>query len=486
MIVKDGPENPAGGWNAMKTIKKIRETLTVEPLVGVYQFAISLSKPALDNLELEKTCRVNLGYNDTICNAILAGDHRRYSDENNNIQVTISKLHSWQQPIQSFMPLVLILFLGSYSDRHKLRKPFFVIPLMGDLLGNVGCVLCAWNMRSWPVEVQGVFQKIVPSLFGTQSLLTVATTAYVADISSVESRTFRIGLTTLVISLVAPVSNAISGVLFVRMGYQGVLVLSSGMLVSAIVYGIVWIEETQGDGEGRKLGLCADVFSPKHALDTFHVAYKTSERRRVLLLLVMVVLHRSAFDGETSVLYLYVQKVFQWTPVDFTYFLTINSSISLIGNILGLYVFVKILDTGDLILLFLTEISRIISNLIYGFATSPVMFYIGTITNVMTKLYRIVKRSYATKIVPTGDIGKTQSLLGIAEALAPAASVPAYNLLYMYTLKAFPAAIFFFSITIYSICCVLIALMYVENKPGQLETVENQQGASTIIETTHM
>lgn len=82
--------------------------------------------------------------------------------------------------------------------------------------------------------------------------------------------------------------------------------------------------------------------------------------------------------------------------------------------------------------------------------------FLGAFMSVVTKLYRIVKRSYATKIVSTDDIGKTQSLLGIAEALAPALSVPVYNLLYMHTLKTFPASIFFFSIIIYFFCCLLI------------------------------
>ncbi|CAH1100539.1 unnamed protein product [Psylliodes chrysocephalus] len=474
--------------NLRKTLKKVAEILTVEPLVGIYQLAICLSKPALDNLELEKACRVNLRYNDTVCNAILTGHHRRYSEENNNIQVIIGKMHSWQQPVQSFMPLLLILFLGSYSDRHKLRKPFFIIPIIGDLLGNIGCIFCVLNMTSWPIEVQGVFQKIVPSFFGTQSLLTMSTTAYVADISSVESRTFRIGLTTLVISVVVPVANAISGILFLQIGYHGVLCLSSMMLVSALMYGMLWVKESTNPQKNKKINLFADVLSPKHALDTFKIIFKkTQELKNMRFLLLLVILHRSAFDGETNVLYLYVQNVFQWTPVDFTYFLTVNSTVTLIGNILGICLLVKILNAGDLIILFITVFTRILSNLLYGLATTPEIFYLGAFMSVVTKLYRIVKRSYATKIVSTDDIGKTQSLLGIAEALAPALSVPVYNLLYMHTLKTFPASIFFFSIIIYFFCCLLILWMYLKNKNCINKKIDRQGDYKTaVIETTHM
>lgn len=83
-------------------------------------------------------CRVNLQYNSTICSAILTGNHSNYSRENEEVQKVISTMHSWQQPVQSFTPLVLVLFLGSFSDRHKCRKPFFLMPIIGELFGIAG------------------------------------------------------------------------------------------------------------------------------------------------------------------------------------------------------------------------------------------------------------------------------------------------------------------------------------------------------------
>ncbi|XP_050502703.1 uncharacterized protein LOC126881986 isoform X2 [Diabrotica virgifera virgifera] len=357
-------------------INKLRDVITIEPLAGFYQLGIVLSKPAFSNLEFEKACRVNLGYNDTVCNAVLAGNHRNFSAENKNIQIIISKMHSWQQPVQSIIPLLLILFMGSFSDRHKWRKPFFILPIIGDILGGLGGILCVVNMKTWPLEVQGVLEKIVPSLFGSQNLLIMATTAYIAD--------------------------------------------------------VIW--------------------------------KRPSNASHLYALLLLVTLHKAAYDGDNNLLYLYVQNVFQWTVVDYTYFLTAHSTLTLIGNLLGLCLFVKILGTGDLLILLITTFTRIVSNIILGCARSSFVLYISNVTGIVTKLYRTAKRAYATKIVSPEDIGKTQSLLSITEAIAPAVSVPLYNVIYVNTIQVFPGTTIFFSVYIYSICSCLIIWMYYYKK----------------------
>uniref|UniRef100_A0A6P7GGQ6 Uncharacterized protein LOC114337895 isoform X1 n=2 Tax=Diabrotica virgifera virgifera TaxID=50390 RepID=A0A6P7GGQ6_DIAVI len=446
-------------------INKLRDVITIEPLAGFYQLGIVLSKPAFSNLEFEKACRVNLGYNDTVCNAVLAGNHRNFSAENKNIQIIISKMHSWQQPVQSIIPLLLILFMGSFSDRHKWRKPFFILPIIGDILGGLGGILCVVNMKTWPLEVQGVLEKIVPSLFGSQNLLIMATTAYIADVSTVDNRTLKIGITSTVISLSVFLANLVSGELFTKLGYLGVLSISTSIMFFSLFYGVFWVKETAKTDIEYNLDLVFDVFNPMHIIETFKVIWKRpSNASHLYALLLLVTLHKAAYDGDNNLLYLYVQNVFQWTVVDYTYFLTAHSTLTLIGNLLGLCLFVKILGTGDLLILLITTFTRIVSNIILGCARSSFVLYISNVTGIVTKLYRTAKRAYATKIVSPEDIGKTQSLLSITEAIAPAVSVPLYNVIYVNTIQVFPGTTIFFSVYIYSICSCLIIWMYYYKK----------------------
>lgn len=39
--------------------------------------------------------------------------------------------------------------------------------------------------------------------------------------------------------------------------------------------------------------------------------------------------------GETNVLYLYTQNVFQWTPIEYSHFLTASGLILLVGKIIS-------------------------------------------------------------------------------------------------------------------------------------------------------
>lgn len=287
--------------SVLQKIGWLGKTITVEPLIIFYQMGIYVSKPALDNMELEKACRVVLTFNDSICDAILAGNHRQYTDENNAMQIAISKMHSWQLPMQSCMPLVLGLFLGSFSDRYKLRKPFYLLPVLGEILGIIGCILCAVYMRSWSLNIQGLFQKVVPSFFGGGPMMIMATTAYIADISSVNTRTFRLGVVQLFMSTSSPIVNSFSAILFLHIGYYGILNVSLLFLLIAFCYGLFFTKEYQTKCDKPLRDMMADLFDIKYPLDTLRMLFKESpgvSRSNFLKIVAMVIIHRAANSGK--------------------------------------------------------------------------------------------------------------------------------------------------------------------------------------------
>uniref|UniRef100_A0AAR5NWG1 Major facilitator superfamily (MFS) profile domain-containing protein n=1 Tax=Dendroctonus ponderosae TaxID=77166 RepID=A0AAR5NWG1_DENPD len=476
------------------TIKRLKEVVTVEPLIAFYQMALFISKPALDNLEFEKACRVNLNFNSSVCDCILNGNHSHYSSENEEIQKIIISMHSWQQPLQSFSPLILVLFLGSFSDRHKWRKPFFLVPIVGELSGLVGCILCVIFMKQLPLEAQGISQKVIPSFFGGQTMLAMATTAYIADISTIEMRTLRLGIVQIVISVVLPFVQSFSGIFFVKVGYLSVLGTSTSLYLLALLYGFLWIKETRKDRtKTSERCILADMFDPKHAKETFNLLVKKSaenDRFLIWILVLMVFLYRAAFDGESNVLYLYTQSVFQWTPLEYSYFLTVNSLVALAGHLFGVPLFTRVLHLSDSVILLIAIIDKIVTNLFFGLATGPRVFYAGVAVSIVTRVYRTAKKSIATKIVSKNDVGKAQSLLGICDVLAPALFVPIYNkIIYMETFHSFPAAFFFCSILLYGISCIFIIIMYVRlNRKTNSEVLTPDSPDKTNIGsgTTHL
>ncbi|XP_050305484.1 proton-coupled folate transporter-like [Anthonomus grandis grandis] len=445
----------------MNLIERLREIVTVEPLIALFQMALCISKPALDNLEFEKACRVTLRYNSSVCDAILSGHHAHYNHENKEVQTAVGRMHTWQQPVQSFVPLLLVLFLGSFSDRHKCRKPFFLMPLVGELLGVVGCILCVLYMSALPLEAQGVFQKIIPSWFGGQTMVTMASTSFIADITAKENRTFRLGILQLVVSVVLPTVHSFSGLFFVHAGYITVLATSGGLYLIALIYGWFWIKEPASYGNRTEWSL-SELFHWSDAKDTVGLLIKRGQL--VWILVLMAFLHRAAFDGESNVLYLYTQNVFHWTPLEFSYLLTATSLMSLTGQLIGMPLFTKVFHFSDITILFVTVLDKIFTNLVFGLAKNSRIFYIGVAVGIVTRVYRTAKKSLATKMVDSSDIGKTQSLLGISDVLAPALFVPIYNWLYLATFDLFSATIFFFSMVLYGLCIVCTGVLFWKNK----------------------
>lgn len=321
--------------NVRKKINYFRHVITVEPLIGSYVMASILCGPMLINMEFEKSCRVNLKLNDSVCENILSGNIENLTKINNEIQILISNMHSWQQPVQSVMPLILVLFLGSFSDRHKWRKPFLIMPIFGEFFSVIGCTLCVVFMRSWPLEVQGVFQTVVPSFFGGQTMVVMAVYAYIADVSTIEMRTLRIGVVQIILNVIYPLTQLFSANLFELAGYYVVLFLGALLYVFGFLYGIFCIKEPRDITTISRENILCDIFNPKHAVETFNVVLKQKEgnnRQHIWLVLVTLFIYSAVVVGETSVFFLYVQAQFNWGIVEYSYFSTVNTLVHLVGK----------------------------------------------------------------------------------------------------------------------------------------------------------
>ncbi|XP_023012212.1 lysosomal proton-coupled steroid conjugate and bile acid symporter SLC46A3 [Leptinotarsa decemlineata] len=493
-------EKRFGQMDFTEKMSYVQEVITVEPLIGAYVMAATLCGPTLYNLEFEKACRVNLEMNDTVCEAILSGQHENFTNQNNQVLIAVSNMHSWQLPVQSFMPLILVLFLGSYSDRHQIRKPFLLIPIFGELFAVVGCILCVVFMRSWSLEVLGVFQVVVPSFFGGQPMIVMAVFAYIADVSTLQMRTLRVGIVQIVLNTILPITQLFSAHYFELVGYYGVLLTAGGLYILGLVYGLFWIKESRIPVKSSR-GLLSDVFDPKHAIDTFNLMLKKSpgnNRVYISLILLTLFVYSAVVVGEGGMFFSYTQGRFGWTIVEYSHFIFVNTLIHLFGTALAVPLFTKVLNFSDMTILLITIIDKIVSNFVFLFANTSTLLYAAAVVSIVTGVTPIGIRSLATKVVSESDLGKAQSLFGICEALAPAISTPIYNkVIYNNTLETYPSAFFILGILLFASCSVAILRMYLseKKKPSLVLSANvkemNGKGAKEIpiegyAETTHI
>ncbi|XP_018319526.1 solute carrier family 46 member 3-like [Agrilus planipennis] len=477
----------------------VREIITVEPLVVCYAMATVLCTPALLVLEFEKACRVNEGYDDKICDDIVYKEDTIYINESIKIQIRIANMHSWQQPLQYVMPVILVLFLGSYSDRHKIRKPFLLLPVIGEFLAVLGCMLCVIFMHTWPLEAQGISQTVIPSFFGGPSMLIMSAFAYIADVSTVEMRTLRVGIVQFLLSLSSPIVQSFSGKLFTVIGYLWILLIAAVLFAIGLLYGIFFIKEPkQPVGVVEKKALIRDVFDPKHAIETFNVLVKKKKgNKRLLIVLLMINLFiwAGVSQGELSVFYLFTVTVYKWGPVEYSLFGTINTVVHLIGTAISIPLLSTYLKLSDLLIAVISFLDKVLCNIIFALYLKPTGLYIGTVVSIVTAISSIAIRSQATKIVNADDLGKAQSLFAVTEAIAPAVFTPIYNTgVYNNTIEVFPSAFFLVGAALHFIGSGILAFMY---KLAQKKNEMSQNGEtnlgyihenndSNIIETTYI
>lgn len=71
----------------------------------------------------------------------------------------------WKTALQSALPCMMILFWGSWSDRHGRRKPCMLMPIVGEFMAAIGLILCTY-FEKVPMEVAGVTEALFPGLTG--------------------------------------------------------------------------------------------------------------------------------------------------------------------------------------------------------------------------------------------------------------------------------------------------------------------------------
>ncbi|XP_017156359.1 solute carrier family 46 member 3 [Drosophila miranda] len=442
----------------------ISNNITVEPILASYIMPSVLSNLATQNLNLEKACRVNMAYGDVVCDALTRRQTANYTMEEETVQQMVARMAAWKTVIQSMFPCLLILFWGSWSDRHRRRKPCMLIPVVGEFLGVVGLMLCVY-FENTPMEVAALTEAIFPSLSGGWFTMLMGVFSYIADITTEEERTLRIGILNVCFSVGVPIGMAFSGVLLKQIGFYGVFSISAFFYVVAFVYGFWFLEEpvARPEKSPTQKGLLADFFDKEHVVQTFRVAFKKGEnqrRKRVILLMIVVMVIIGPLHGEMAVTYLFTRFRFNWSEVEFSFFSTYAMFTGLIGVIFCVGILSHKLGIDDALVGVLSSTSKILSGFVYAFATVPWHMYLGGLVEIFNGTAFIAMRSIATKLVSKDELGKVNSLFGVAEALMPMVFAPMYTTLYAATLRVLPGAFFLLGggLTMFSV--VIFLWMY--------------------------
>ncbi|XP_011502116.1 PREDICTED: solute carrier family 46 member 3-like [Ceratosolen solmsi marchali] len=471
----------------------VLRNITVEPMVAFYIMPSVLASLATQNLNLEKACKVNLGYTDSICAALAARNTSGLALEETAVQQLVAVMQTWKTALQSFFPSILIVFMGAWSDRNGLRKPCMMLPIVGEFLTSISLIACTYWFYELPMEAAGVFEALWPALTGGWFTMIMGTFSYIGDITSVESRTVRVGAVNSFLSLGVPVGMALSGVLYIKLGFYGVFGIAAACYVFSFMYGLLVIKEAPRALELRKSIKLAqaselkkmtwwasvtDFFALRHVQETFRVAFKRgprNRRKRVMVLMLIVMVLIGPMYGEMAVMYLFTRYRFNWNEVQFSFFSTYSMVINLIGTLFAVGVFSHFLKMDDALLGVLSCVSKILASFVYAFSTTDWMIYIAPLVEIINGTSFIVMRSITSKLVPPDELGKVNSLFGVCEAIVPLVYGPMYSSIYGATVNNFPGTFFLVGGGLMIPGVIAFLWLYMEHKKD--EALEKEQEA---------
>ena len=351
-----------------------------------------------------KVCR-DVGYNDTICANI-----DNHTVEENIVQAGVTSLNMSLSMLTALPSIFLGLFVGAWSDRNG-RKPVILGPMLGYIVSNVVWLI---NVHYWDAPAKYLLASGVYSFFGGFTCLLVGLYSFLADITSVETRTTRIGLLDLFMFSGVPAGVFLSAYVFQYSGYYGIFITSTAIQTISFLYIAVFITDTRGPNSSYSypesemesssppstLKRYLSIFDWHQLAEVCKATLKKREHklRRVILLLIFLMLLNVTIFSDGSITYLYTRKKFQWDEQQFTRFTTCVTIVSGVSIFMVMPVLSLSLKVHDATIGVLATLSKITSLVIISLAPNGWVLFVGACSGFLGTLSAIVIRSLLSKV----------------------------------------------------------------------------------------
>lgn len=264
---------------------------TVEPLLFCFVLPYIISSIAVQKLNLEKACRADLNYTETVCSNAISGnfEDNLTSEAVSGAQTMVADMAAWTQPLQNGIPAIAILFIGAWSDKTGNRKALMLVPVLGELVSTLGLIVATYLFLELPLWITGVIEALPSAFAGGLSIALMGSYSYLADVTTLETRTFRMGCVAVIVTLGLPLGSSISGVLVESVGYYGIFGICAALYTFGFVY--TWLRIHDVKNEPIQGTLCEKIIKilhPLNAWDTLSLLFLSPKRELIQIWLVVL------------------------------------------------------------------------------------------------------------------------------------------------------------------------------------------------------
>ncbi|XP_013178249.1 PREDICTED: proton-coupled folate transporter-like [Papilio xuthus] len=456
----------------------LKSNITVEPILTLFMVPSVLSLLAAQNLYIDKACRVNLEYGDEVCLDLRLRKTANHTIEELGVQKLIASVQAWRSVIYTIVPTVLMLFVGAWSDKTGRRKICMLMPIFAEFMTCMINLINTYFFYEISVEWTVILDILFPSLTGGWYTMFLGTFSYLCDITSKETRTFRLGILSLCLTIGFPIGMGFSGVLLKYLGFYGVFSIAGGIHLFNFCYLYLniedhtWLEDKDKKKRRGFFGFLSEFFDFNSLKETMGIVFKKGRNNRRLqlcLILTCVCLHFGPLMGELSVMYIFVRYRFNWDEVKYSIYSTYSLIMHLIGTVFSISVFSKKMKAHDSVLGIISASSKIAGALVLTFAVKDYQAYLCPLVEVLNGTAAIALRSLSSKLVSYQELGKLNSLFGMVETIMPLIYAPIYTKVYVASLHILPGTVFLLSIASTIPVLVIFSWFYHEHRKSVKE-----------------
>lgn len=256
----------------------IRE-ISVEPALFLYICTYHMLEFLNTNLFLQKACRFN---------RTSEPDLNTKCDDNENGIYFTSKVNSIYYSISSLTCLVYLILAVCWSDEAgRRRRPLIFLPILGQILQACSSSLHSY-FWSWSPTSAALSNTICVIIGGGHELMIAATQMYICDVSSLESRTMRIGFLWLTRTISSTLGKGASGYILRSIGFYYSYLVCISLSMLSFGFGLIFMRNSSTQVV-KKVRL-AQIFNLTPVFVSFRVVFRNElARKRIIVLLLLLV-----------------------------------------------------------------------------------------------------------------------------------------------------------------------------------------------------
>ncbi|KNC31125.1 hypothetical protein FF38_13964, partial [Lucilia cuprina] len=450
----------------------------LEPAVFLVFLSMYLSSTVYQNQLLYQTCIYIKHYNDTVCQPLLgvqpeSEEVRRIEIE---VQPYVAKILMARSLLESIIPAIVSLFIGPWSDKFG-RRPIVLTTFTGYLTGSVILTTLTFISTKTAVSPWVFLLCSVPSVLsgGTCALIT-GIYCYISDVAKEKNRALRMVLNEASLCAGMMVGNVASGYLYAATDAVTVFIISSSLMLLALLYVIVFVVESLKPEQIHAGSKVREFFRFDLVKDLIQTCLKRRPNYdRIIIWLTMMALTVAIFtmEGDSNVTYLFVRKQFEWTLKDFSIFNAARIVVQIIGSILGMFILRRIFKFSIVSMTMISLASCVLESTVRATAIYWWQLYLGLCFGFMRGIMGPMSRAILSHVAPSTEVGKIFALTTSMESLSPLIAAPLYTLVYNATLVYYPGLFNFISAGLYLLCFTFISTIYgIQKSMGQNATYQ--------------